>query len=115
MPAGVVAAVRGCWSAETAAPGQWDPSLPAAGQCAVTALVLQDLFGGTLIRTTVGGRSHYWNRIGGVDVDLTREQFPTFVPDAAPQPRERRYLLASPSTAGRYLLLRRRVRRAMPS
>lgn len=50
--------------------------------CGVTALVLHDLLGGDLmigeVRYQEGGRQgvHYWNRLaGGLEVDLTREQF----------------------------------------
>jgi hypothetical protein len=48
----------------------------------VTALVVQDLFGGELllaeVRNADGSRQgmHYWNRLAdGVELDLTREQF----------------------------------------
>jgi hypothetical protein len=47
----------------------------------VTALVVHDLFGGELLEAEVhfrdGSRQgfHYWNRLDGVEVDLTREQF----------------------------------------
>lgn len=111
--AGVAAAVRAGWSPATAAPGKWDQTLSAAGQCAVTALVVQDLLGGSLLRGTVGGESHYWNRVDGADVDLTREQFPEFALDGPPEPRDRSYVLSFPDTAARYRLLRRRVRRAL--
>ncbi|MDQ6730583.1 MAG: hypothetical protein M3022_09835 [Actinomycetota bacterium] len=60
----------------------WSPENPARGQCAVTALVVQDLLGGEIliaeVHHTDGTRQsvHYWNRISdGVEVDLTREQF----------------------------------------
>jgi len=52
------------WSRETSAdPEQWTPDNPAWGQCAVTALVVQDGFGGELVRATVDDASHYWNRL----------------------------------------------------
>jgi hypothetical protein len=47
----------------------------------VTALVLHDFFGGELLEAEVffqnGSRQgfHNWNRLAGVEVDLTREQF----------------------------------------
>ena len=56
--------------------------MPAPGQGAVAALVVQDLLGGEIliaeVHHTDGTRQgdHYWNRISdGVAVDLTREQF----------------------------------------
>ncbi|MFI6701792.1 hypothetical protein ACIBJC_22975 [Streptomyces sp. NPDC050509] len=77
-------AVRGSWSAETCTPefrARWTPDNPARDQCGVTAMVLNDLLGGELIRGEVhvnGERTdyHWWNRLGmGIEIDLTREQF----------------------------------------
>ncbi|WP_449474835.1 YunG family protein [Streptomyces abikoensis] len=77
-------AVRSSWSADTTTPEyrpQWSPENPARDQCGVTALVLNDLLGGDLVRgeVRVGGVRtdfHWWNRLGeGVEIDLTREQF----------------------------------------
>jgi hypothetical protein len=77
--------IRSSWSAETCDPvdlALWSPETPARGQCGVTALVVQDLLGGELLMAEVrhadGARQgvHYWNRLaGGVELDLTREQF----------------------------------------
>ncbi|MFI1255546.1 hypothetical protein ACH4U6_17460 [Streptomyces netropsis] len=77
-------AVRNSWSADTCTPefrSRWNPDNPARDQCGVTAMVLNDLLGGDLIRGEVhvnGKRTdyHWWNRLGmGVEIDLTREQF----------------------------------------
>jgi hypothetical protein len=77
-------AVRASWGAETCDPvdlDEWQPDNPAWGQCGVTALVVQDLFGGDLVlgQVHVDGSKvgyHYWNRFSaGLDLDLTREQF----------------------------------------
>lgn len=77
-------AVRRSWGADTTTPGHrpyWSPGNPARDQCGVTALVLQDLLGGELVRgeVRVGGEQtdfHWWNRLpSGLDIDLTREQF----------------------------------------
>lgn len=54
---------------------------PSRGQCGTTALVLQGLLGGDLMVADVEheGRVdgvHYWNVThGGLEVDLTRDQF----------------------------------------
>ncbi|WP_446692591.1 YunG family protein [Saccharopolyspora hordei] len=59
----------------------WHAGNPARGQCGVTALVVHDLLGGDLLRgeVHVDGRRvdhHWWDRLpGGLEVDLTREQF----------------------------------------
>ncbi|WP_327241734.1 YunG family protein [Streptomyces sp. NBC_01320] len=77
-------AVRSSWSAETCTPefrSRWTKDNPARDQCGVTAMVLNDLLGGELIRGEVhvnGERVdyHWWNRLGmGIEIDLTREQF----------------------------------------
>ena len=73
------------WSLETCDEvdvADWSPANPSRGQCGVTALTLHELLGGDLLEAEVlfpdGSRQgfHYWNRLpGGVDVDLTAEQF----------------------------------------
>lgn len=78
-------AIRANWSPGTCDPvdlPDWSIENPARGQCGVTALLLQELLGGELLLAPVsrsdGSRQgvHYWNRLaGGVEVDLTREQF----------------------------------------
>jgi uncharacterized protein (DUF952 family) len=88
-------AIRVSWSRETCDPVDaevWSAENPSRGQCAVTALVVQDLLGGELLLAEVhypdGSRQglHYWNRLGeGVELDLTREQF---APDEAVQAAE---------------------------
>jgi ADP-ribose pyrophosphatase YjhB (NUDIX family) len=78
-------AIRASWSVWTSDPvdqARWSDSNPAWGQCASTALVVQDLLGGDLlvadVRESDGDSAgvHYWNRLaGGLELDLTREQF----------------------------------------
>lgn len=45
------------------------------GQCAVTAMVIQDYFGGDIYKIKVGNESHYFNVIKNKIVDLTSDQF----------------------------------------
>lgn len=75
-------AIRASWGPDTADEDDgWTPDNPSRGQCDVTSLVLNDLFGGELLAADVfrnGERveAHMWNRLpGGVEVDLTRDQF----------------------------------------
>ncbi len=79
-------AFRRSWGADTTCLdatrlAQWSPDDPARGQCGPTALVIQDLLGGDLLFADVTGGGeeeevHYWNRFaGGLEIDLTREQF----------------------------------------
>jgi hypothetical protein len=58
----------------------WTPENPSRGHCAVAALTLNDLLGGLLLRAEVHRDGlhtgyHWWNRLAGVDVDLTADQF----------------------------------------
>ena len=66
-------ALRLCWSRSSSS--LWSEDNPARGQCSVTALVVQDRFGGELLKTPVGDQWHFYNRIGGVRHDFTVEQF----------------------------------------
>ncbi|MBI1363082.1 MAG: hypothetical protein GC134_03780 [Proteobacteria bacterium] len=105
------------WCAETSAdPANWTPENPAYGQCAVTALLVQDLCGGEIVWAEAvlpdGSKvSHYFNRLdGGEELDVTRGQFPegTIVPEGKPRkPGQdtRAYVLAYPVTVARYKLL----------
>ena len=116
----IEAAIRPSWSLDTADEDDgWTPGNPSRGQCDVTTLVVHDIFGGDVLAADVfrdGERieAHMWNRLpGGLEVDLTREQFrngeviaepsvrhrpATFEPD---HPRYHRYQA--------YLVLARRV------
>jgi hypothetical protein len=103
-------AIEEAWCRETSGdPDGWSPDNPAWGQCAVTALVIQDEMGGSLLRTTVGGVSHYLNDVGGERIDRTLVQFAGAAYDDEPVPREREYVLSFPATASRYALLRDRM------
>lgn len=69
------------WSVDTSfSPDKWTPNRPSVGQCAVTSMIVHDRFGGEMLRSVNEGVMHYWNRIDGVDVDLTRDQFDTWAP-----------------------------------
>lgn len=78
--------LRASWAADTCsqddlARAGWDPENPAWGHCDVTALIVNDIFGGDLMFGEVhldGDQQgfHWWNRLpSGVELDLTREQF----------------------------------------
>jgi hypothetical protein len=109
-------AIQGAWSVDTSAdPAGWSEDNPAWGQCAVTALVVQDLLGGELLRAEVncprGKFSHYWNRVDGGEIDLTHGQFGSgfwYFSDGVIV-REREYVLSFAPTLERYLLLKASV------
>lgn len=58
----------------------WSQQRASLGQCIPTALIVQDLFGGTIIKVRVnsyGYGYHYYNELpDGTVVDITRDQFP---------------------------------------
>lgn len=112
------AAVRASWGPDVCEdPADlplWSPANPARGQCGPTALVVNDLLGGDLcvaeVRLRDGSRRgfHWWNRLAGVDVDLTLQQFGA--DELVQEPR----VLARPAGPpqrgeAQYLLLRSRV------
>ena len=75
-------AIRASWGLDTAEEDDgWTPENPSRGQCDITSLVVHDIFGGEILAAGVfrhGERveSHMWNRLpGGLEVDLTHDQF----------------------------------------
>jgi len=62
------------FSKETAFPGTTS-EIPSAGHCAAVAYLVWSMFGGQMVSTKVNGESHWFNRIGAWDVDLTGDQF----------------------------------------
>ncbi|HJZ19033.1 MAG TPA: hypothetical protein VJ208_02920 [Candidatus Nanoarchaeia archaeon] len=123
------------WCRETSSlPKSWRRENNAWGQCAVTALVLQDYFGGDLLNceVTLGEGfynyvkridsdlknpvSHYLNNVEGKIIDLTRKQFPlmeTIISRGVFKPKDfestRQYTLSSEKTVERYEILKRKV------
>jgi hypothetical protein len=69
----VAAALIGSWSIETS--GNWLADNPARGQCNVTALLINELFGGEILKTPLPDGDHFYNRINGQRIDLTASQF----------------------------------------
>lgn len=105
------------WTAESSAdPVAWTAANPAWGQCATTACVVQDILGGDIVwgeaRPPQGGViSHYWNRVNGQDIDLTRRQFSAGAglrqggPKTCGHASTRDYVLSFPATEARYKAL----------
>lgn len=77
------AVLRKCWTKETCGHSEWTPENPSRGQCFVTALVVQDYFGGeiliTLVNTPGSTGYHWYNRLpSGEEIDFTKGQFPKY-------------------------------------
>jgi len=108
------------WSKETSSELNWSHDNAALGQCAVTALVIDDYLGGEIVWAedplSNGTKSHYFNKINGQEIDWTRKQFPkgTIIPEGIPKTKEfsttREYILSYPQTVKRYEILKKRVK-----
>lgn len=66
-------ALEHAWS--PASSSKYSIESPARGQCSVTALVVQDIFGGEILKTRTDAGTHFYNRIGRERCDLTLSQF----------------------------------------
>lgn len=113
---GLYEVLRQCWSRETAYPAcqaEWVNTDPSYGQCAITAMLVYDMFGGSIHRIRVsGGGTHYFNKIDGHYIDLTVEQFDLYNIPVSYEPNEeipRQYCGKNVDTAKRYKLLIERI------
>jgi hypothetical protein len=104
-------AIAKSWSRETSDdPRGWSYSNPARGQCAVTALIVQDFFGGDLLRANINLTPHYWNRLPNrCELDLTTGQFKEVAISRAPIESTRQFVLSFSTTRRNYKRLRKRV------
>ena len=93
---------------------KWTNKNKALGQCAITALVLNDFLGGKIMRCESESGSHYYNLINDNIVDLTFEQFLGEIPLYSEGcERTRKYLLENDDTRYRYTLLANLVKQNM--
>lgn len=105
------------WSKETAYPlSQADyikDNDPTYGQCAITAIIVNDMFGGTIHKIKIeGGGTHYFNKINGHYIDLTKDQFDLYNIDINYEPNEevtKEYCLNNQNTFQRYNLLKQNI------
>ncbi|MEK6939738.1 MAG: hypothetical protein AABX31_03335 [Nanoarchaeota archaeon] len=107
-----------CWYEGTSSdPDNWTPQNPAWGQCAVTALIVNDYLGGEIVWAEAklpDGKniSHYFNLIEGKEIDYTRPQFPegTVIPPGVEKKKQftstKEYILSFPATQHRYQILK---------
>jgi hypothetical protein len=107
------------WSAETCFPAskeKWTKENPTLGQCAITALIVNDLFGGQIVSNRE--YHHYWNILeDGTVIDFTKEQWGDITIETY-EPTTREYILFSERgrefrTLERYQLLRKTIEREM--
>ena len=111
----LVEALRKSWTRGTSySPERWTEKNPAVGQCAVTALIVQEELGGEIVRVAAVMSSecseeHYYNLVDGEVFDATREQFPSGTEMINEERVSRDYILSFPSTVRRHELLLVRV------
>jgi len=80
-PLDLYRAISRVWSGDTSSPTHaWSPANPAQNHCSVTALIVQDCFGGEILTTRTSGGTHFYNRIDGRKWDLTVSQFAEPIP-----------------------------------
>ena len=101
------------WNKNTCSPtlqDSWNESNNALGQCAVTALIVNDFLGGKIMRCMCESGSHYYNLIDNNIVDLTDSQFNEIPDYSKGEERTREYLLSNKDTKKRYKLLLNKVK-----
>ena len=114
-------ALKKSWSKKTSyIPDTWNPLHPALGQCAITALLVHDYLGGTILWAEAvypdGQKvSHYFNNINNIEIDLTKEQFPkgTTISKGVEKKKgfsnTREFMSSDANTQKRYKLLKSEV------
>ena len=92
----------------------WSSKNSAYGQCYVTTLIINDYFGGKILKTKFDdGTGHFWNLINNKEVDLTISQFDNN--EIIPEPTifSRKEIDNNPKYKEynrRYLILKKRVK-----
>jgi ADP-ribose pyrophosphatase YjhB (NUDIX family) len=122
-PRTLESALRTAWCRWTCDPvdqPRWSESNPSWGQCASTALVIQDRLSGDLLLADVHEADgtpagvHFWNRLpDGAELDLTSEQFRDGQVVGSPREVARPADVTRGRLPGQYHLLSGRVQRAL--
>lgn len=105
----LAAALKRSWSIKTSS--KWLKANPARGQCSVTALTVQELLGGEIMKTNAEGYWHFYNVIDGKRLDFSESQFDTIL-DYQDFPSSRTEALTD-TTSEQYAELLMRTRRAL--
>ena len=108
-----IEALNASWSKDTAYrtdAENWTPDNPALGQCAITALLFNELYGGSIYSGIAdNGVVHYWNRKNGIKRDFTKQQFKERLRFNNIKKWDREELLSTGNVRERYGILRERV------
>ena len=111
-PLDLYRAISRVWSGDTSSPTDaWASSNPAQNHCSITALVVQDHFGGEILSTKTQGGTHFYNLIDAKKWDLTVSQFAEPIPyDDTPSSR---IDALADTSAQKYALLTARLKGAV--
>jgi hypothetical protein len=93
------------WSRDTAHPSYrdvWSENNKSAGQCCVTALLVQEIYGGKIFECFVNNKRHFYNEINGEIRDYTIDQFDGPVVYERIRERKRNTLFKSIDVHSRY-------------
>lgn len=97
------------WSIQSCTPRlrkEWSTDNKTCGQCSITCLLVQDIFGGEIYGVQVDGNIHSFSKVGNVIFDLTSEQFKGVKLDySLNNPISREFHLSNPDKKERYLYL----------
>ena len=108
-----IEALNASWSKDTAYrkdAEKWTPQNPSLGQCAITALLFNELYGGRIYSgVSDDGIIHYWNRKFGIKYDFTKQQFAKKIRFRKIKKWNREELLKTGNVAERYDLFKNRV------
>lgn len=107
-----IKAIEKSWGKDTAyrkdAP-YWTPENPSRGQCAITALLVNEYYGGKIYSgVSDNGIYHYWNVINGEKIDLTEKQFEEKLVFNNIQEWDRESLFNTGDVLARYTILKER-------
>ncbi len=101
------------WTKETCLPtlrDDWSNDNKCLGQGTITALIINDIYGGKIVRTSTSVGDHYYNVIDDKIVDLTARQIPEEPQYEYFSEVNRDELLSNDDIKERYTLLLRNVR-----
>ena len=95
------------WTKETSNSSLWHSSNLSTGQCVVSALAFQDIFGGCIKRVQINSsESHYFNVLNGNEYDLTADQYSLRPDYSKGLIIDRKQILESEDTSKRYELFK---------
>ena len=108
-------ALKSSWIRETSnQPEKWSSANPALGQCVVSSLMVNEMFGGEIIRGEFkNGQTHYWNLVGKNIIDLTKSQFNGELSFERITLADISKLLANEDTANRFNILKKKTKKAL--